>query len=755
MTDAIDIDELLKGPSIGAPKSGVSHAIDIDELLKGQSVNEMTSQQQEPIQQDFSWPRYLGETAAKTLIRPQFAENMDPHLSYQEREQALHGAPEDAAAAQAVEEAARAGLAPPPEKTFMDAITQRQNMMNPARTAHILNAVAAAPDRAERIQSGLEAQGINLDTQRPTTAFQRGAGKALEFAIEAARNPTSAPLQAAKLGAGMATVSQGLQGMGANPLVADIVGAVGAKTPENVLKTLASPSKMAALPGKIAAIPGKIASIPNKLMKHAATIGAEPNVEALKLAEKHGVDLPLNVGLRSTPLNWMQNVLSKTIMSSKKFKDSMQQSNESMLRAVKKNIDTLGEDVAPSAASQKFRDFILSEEKEANQIARAEYDTARNLLKPTDKVTPTHTAKTIEAMEEFLTRDITSPETQAVAKHVAKLAEAWGISPKGVKAATLADGSSIDPATMKKIVDKIARELPAKPISVQRLAGVRSELGDILKHPVKVLGKEKWLQSLQQSITKDLEASANQEYVAAIKHANKSYATNYASRFKQDIAESILKNDTPLYTYEQLTNTKSLDALNRIAGESPKAKDVVNSLKKAKVREIFHNAFSEDGLKMGNFSRVFDKKETSQEFIKGLLGNESYKNLSEIAKISREYTAAGRDLLNTSSTAYVASDLNKLGRVTDSVKAALIALFAANPAKAIPLIAGGASIVAVPNMVSRLLANPKFVKQARAFAVARKNGNQKYSNQLLPLLGKNASNILSERRKKEESNGND
>jgi len=474
---------------------------------------------------------------------------------------------------------------------------------------------------------------------------------------------------------------------------------------------------------------------------HIASLGTEPNVEALKLAEKHGVELPLNVGMRSKALNATSNFLSKSVFASKKFTDSFNRSNKSMLDVVKKNIDISGAE--PSTASQNFKDFLSQEQKDAKKLVDVEYGNARKLLNKGDSVIPKHTIDSIHAMKEILTRDIQSPATKKVASYVIKLADSWGIAPKGAKLAKGWEKIADDPKLMGQLIDSF--ETKAKAIPIEKLEGVRSELGNILGHKQEVLGMENWLKGIRNSITKDFESSANKPYVQEIKKANNFYRESYAARFKEDLAESILTGDKPLYTYGKLSGpnaANNLDILERVAGQSPKAKEVLDALKKAKTREIFNSAFTEEGIKLGNFVRQFEKSEVNQELLKKLMGPEPYKNLSELSKVMREQIDSGKDMLNTSSTAYVASDLSILKKFGTETTAALIGLFSSHPSVAIGALGAAATKIAVPNLISRLMADPKFVQQARAFAIARKNGNMKHSGQLMENLGKHANEIL-------------
>jgi hypothetical protein len=495
-----------------------------------------------------------------------------------------------------------------------------------------------------------------------------------------------------------------------------------------------------------------------KNIARAVSLGTKPNEELFNLVEKQGVEVPINVGMESRPLNLATNYLSKTMFSSQKFRDSIKRADKSMLKSAEDKMNTLGtENVVPSEASQKFKDFLIKQEKEVNQLVSKEYDNARALLKPADSVIPMHTIKTIESMKDILESPVKDKSTKAVAKVVLDLADAWHMTPKDLsKQIRTGNGEKLleHPEAISRILQQIGKSSHHN-VPLTQLDMVRSQIGKILGHKQEVYGMEKWLKGLQSSIAKDLENSSNKEYVSSLRKAHDLYRESYASRFREDLAESIMTGKEPLYTYNQLNDTHTLKTLEKIAGESSEAKELVNSLKKAKVREIFNKAYTQEGVNTGNFSRIFDKNEVSQEFLKELFGPEAYKGMSDLASIMKEQQAAGREVLNTSGTAYTQSDLKTLGKFGSAVAGAITALFATNPGVGVAGLGAAVTTVGATNYLSRLMANPAFVKQARAFAIARKNNNIKFSDQLLNQMGKTANTILkaeSYNQQKEEDN---
>jgi hypothetical protein len=495
-----------------------------------------------------------------------------------------------------------------------------------------------------------------------------------------------------------------------------------------------------------------------KNLAKAASLFSNPNEELFNLAEKQGVELPVNVGMNSRPLNFLSNYFSKSMFGSKDFKESIKKADKSMLKSAQDKMNLLGvENVEPSTASRQFKDFLVNEEKEANEVIKKAYNTNRALIGESDTVVPTNTKKTIQAMKHILEAPVKDKDTKMVSKIVLDLATEWKIAPKKIaKEVQLGNAEKVleNPQSMREVINAIQKSMTnegleagkigvssQKAIPLQQLDTVSNMLGSIIGNN-KVYGMKKWLVSLKKSVDMDLKGSSNKEYVLGLKKADKLYEETYASRFKEDLAHSIMTGKEPLFTYNQLNDTHTLQILDQIAGESPKAKTLVNSLKKAKVREIFNKAYTTEGVNTGNFARIFDRDEVSQEFLKKLLGSEAYEGMADLASIMKEQQAAGREILNTSGTAYTASDFKILSKFGAGTVGAIGYLFGTNPTLAVAGLGGAVTAATAINGLSRIMADPAFVKQARAFAIARKNNNIKYSEQLLNQMGKTAYRIL-------------
>lgn len=471
---------------------------------------------------------------------------------------------------------------------------------------------------------------------------------------------------------------------------------------------------------------------PKNMALGAATFMAKPNERAFELAQKHGVSLPLNVGLRSKSTNWAANNYLKSIFTSGVYEDALKESNESMVNAVKRNIDELGTSrLKPSEASGEFRRFIQAEEKSAEEEISKLYDESSKLLKKTDVVKPKNTANFISNLEEMLNRDIQSPATKKVANIVGNLAESWGLAPPGKTLKQLED----NPKLIEAYLDQFKKNMPNIP--VEKLIGIRKELGTITNYDPTIKGSESYLNGLKSVIDKDIETMSNKEFLSKWREANREFKTSVADRFRGDVARSLLANEMPTEAFSLLNSPENIKEISKIAGKSQKSEEIFNALKKAKVREIFSNSLQDESLRVSPFINIFNKKEKNVELLESLMPKRTVNNLSEIAEIAEEFKHANQELLNTSRTALTSSEIAKAEKLTKGVLSTLFngAIGSGVGAMAGIGSTGGAAIgIAMPNLMSRLVANPKFVDAARAYALNRKNGRQAHADTILKRL---------------------
>lgn len=598
-------------------------------------------------------------------------------------------------------------------------------------------------DTAGHIAHGI---GEFMNPLIPGAGYLKGAKLGVKGLAKVLGKEASAATGASTLMHGVPQMSEegSLAGVGENMLK----GVIGARAGQKVLSPEALKSVVTAPKKALTELPAKVMSW-----------GTEPNKEVFELAEKHGVELPSNVGMGGTggkAQNWVHNNFLKSIFTSGKYKKAIEEADQSMIDAVKRNIDTLGpSQLKPSEASGEYKRHLKTAEQEATESSKKLYNDAEKILSEKDKIVPKHTITAIEDMRELLNRDIKAPGTKKIVDKIAELADRWGINPnrqppkigfgKTPKDVSFSNVEAVEknPEFINKILDSMQNN--KTPIHLGRLNGVRKELLQMTDYDPDVRGVKGYLKKLIGSISDDMESAPNQPFVEAWKAANQNFKHTIGDVFRKDMAESIMTGQMPVEAFNMMSNARDIKELGRIAGETAKGREIFDALKKAKVRDIFANTLNEEKLSTGNFINLF-KKEGQQETLAALLPPDAYHNMVELTKVAREYQKAGRDLLNTSGTSWVTADITRINEV---IKNSLKALYGAGKGTAVTAGIGAAAATAgagplassliaaaTPNLVSRMVSNPEIVKKARAYALARMNGNEKGAENLMKQLMK-------------------
>lgn len=467
----------------------------------------------------------------------------------------------------------------------------------------------------------------------------------------------------------------------------------------------------------------RVKDLPAKAM----AFRANPNEEVFKLAEKHGVELPFNVGMGSRPANFTANNYLDSIFARDRYQKVFTNAAEKMLDKVKGVFNTLGKkELKPSEASTEFKNFMYKDrikmEKEGNKL----YLDARNLLTPKDKIVPQNTINALKGAAEELKSDFSVPGKQKVANIIHQIIESWGISPKGLpkgKGKVMKTGD-VDPKYLEQILGQISS---GKPINTARLDKLVKDLKKTIDYDMEVRGEKGFLKKLIAESEKDLLTSGNPEYLAKRKEATQFWAENVAARFRGQTGKSILKRDAPTEAFNLMTSPDKVRRVEAIIGKTKEGQQAFNSLKRAKLIDIFDKAIEDESIRATPFANIFSKKSKQQEMIETLVGKKSYKELAEIAKIAKAFKQAGRELLNTSRSAVTHADFTRGEKLLKSIISTFVGSSAGLGAAGLP---GALAGPAGPYILSHVASNPKWVRQARQYALAKQKGNEKYANTL-------------------------
>lgn len=511
----------------------------------------------------------------------------------------------------------------------------------------------------------------------------------------------------------------------------------GARLAEDIGKSMIGGSAALKAPGLLKSLTKPVQSTKNVLAKGASRF-LTPDESFLAKAAKHDIEVPLNVGAHSGPANFVANNYLKTMFSSKKYNDFLKNSDESVIKAVKKHIDELGTtDLKPHEASSLYAQALKEDEKVLRKKSSKRYAQAEKMLDKSEAIVPKNTIKSLQSgpVRDLLSNLSPSSSQKKVMDRIKDISDKLIPSEKDLPASFLKSHGHNE-----KLVKAALKSLKSsKNVNAKDLINLRKSLLETLHYEPDIRGSEAFLSRIVKDLDKDISRIPNTGFLEKHREANQFFKENIGQRFRKDLAISVMKGESPRDAFNLMNSVDNIKQFQKISGETDRGKELFNALKKAKVRDIMKSSV-EGGLESGNiknasFSNLFKKGEGRNELLQELLGKKSYDNLSEIAEVADQFAKDGRQLLNTSGTAHVASDLNASKEVAKQVTKNLAYIFgtAAGGYSAAGL-TGAIGAVGAPYVVSNLMSDPKFINAARAYAIARKNGQEKYANTLLKKL---------------------
>lgn len=479
----------------------------------------------------------------------------------------------------------------------------------------------------------------------------------------------------------------------------------------------------------------------------------KPNTEVFSLAEKHELPLPFNIGLNNPDLNDLaNNTFKKSRFTSNVYKDTVNKAHQALVDKVKNVIDsTSPHDFEPSEASREFVNIMKSHEEDAQKLAKAMYAEADSLAKKTDAIYPSRTNKAIYNISKDVESDLLESDKAAmqVMGITGKLKEKFNL-PEPKKSVVKREFSKAllekNPELLNEIEEAGIFSEGKKPIEVKRLIKVRQSLNRILDYDPDIKGVKARLYELRDAIDADIDSVANQEFIKRYRAANTFYREGVADRFRGDIARSVLTGEFPKEAFNLMGSIKGVEAVEKMAGTTPQGKEIVDALKKARLKDVFANSLKDEGLALAPFTNLFNRKEKNRELIKKLLSsNKKYQDLSEVSKVAKEFQKSGVDMLQPSATATTSADLAKLGQIGEGAMRFFLGAPAAavlgHPSIATGLAAAGAGQMALNatkaksiNLISKLAADPKFTNDLRIYATAKSQGKNIYADTIMKRL---------------------
>lgn len=471
---------------------------------------------------------------------------------------------------------------------------------------------------------------------------------------------------------------------------------------------------------------------------------ANPKKIINKLAKQEGIDLPFQVKLGGKFNAFLANTYLKSLFTNKVYDTVIEKADTDMINAVKNKINQINpEQATGDSASLRAADFLQQDAKNTKEVVRKLYDESNSKITEKDAIKPVNTFKAMHDIFPKIKAASPSKDMTFVANKLKKIGEEWGFLPNLEKYANTTEDNS----NLIKILQKEWNNKNIKDISLEDLDIQIKALKNDIKYEKDIPGVKNFLNGLIGAMEKDLASSQNKEFVKSRAIANKYFKQNIADRIRTNMASSLMNGERPTEAYKYMGKAKDIRFLQKVLGESKAASEVLSSLKRAKLEEIFQdNILFRDGtINYGSFSNLFSHQPEKQALLKELLG-EQYQGVKDLSQIAQGFADSGKLFGNPSKTTLSARDVQG---VKEAIVYAGRLLFSGGA------LASGATTLGIsdPAMVyasSYLLSNKRFVNTVLKYAEARspesktvlKNRIQKIVKQIGSSIEKRPSSLI-------------
>lgn len=460
------------------------------------------------------------------------------------------------------------------------------------------------------------------------------------------------------------------------------------------------------------------------LKKGAAKIlalGSNPNAGVNAAAKSEGIDLPFEIALGGKVQKFLANTGLKSLFVTKAYNNVIENADRDMINAVKRKINEINPiQLDGEISSIKAKEFLKEEKAALSEEAEKLYQHQRSFLKETDSAKPINGFKAAHEILPEVSASSPSKGMQFVAQKISQIGKDWGWLPDLSK-------YEDSPELIKKINESWGKGDKIKNISAKTIDTELKALKQNMRDKDVIHGVETLLYKFINGLEKDISTVKNKEFLEARKTANTFFKQEIGERMRTNIATSLLKGEVPKDAFVYMGSAPNIRQLEHIMGKSEAAKEVMTSLKRAKLEQTLtsHIMDSSGTITYSKLSNLFNKSPEKQALLKQLLG-EQYAGMKKLANIAQEFVSSGKEFGNPSKTTLSARDVNGLKDVltvignTAATIAGSTALHGIAPAAAIePLAIRGLSYIA---------SDKKIVNAAIKYAEASQKNNPKDKN---------------------------
>lgn len=417
----------------------------------------------------------------------------------------------------------------------------------------------------------------------------------------------------------------------------------------------------------------------------AATTGGKLNKEALASAQRIGLQLPPGLATDSTLAKAIQNTALKSWFSSKAYNEVMQNIPKKLIEELESNLDQIAPKLidiessktAGEVASGQFKEALSNRSVAWKEESNKLFDNAIKSLKDTDVIEPKETLAAIKQMKSDLDIGLRDPQ--------------------GAKASVL--------NALTELEQKIA--LRGGKAKIKDLVGEQQDLMKLGKYG-DVTGYENYFNGLANVITEEVSKyKGNKIFSDNYLPARNFYKENIVDRLRSDIARSVLSGENSKLAISYMKTPQQIRELSNVLGNHPNAKEIMQTLKRAKISEILESKGVINSTGEFNSNRFLSlfSKDSNNELLRELMGPNLKRVQQNITPIAKVIESSKKVLGNPSETANVMKDFGIAANIATGLATA--ATTGSVPV-GVGVAAGGAGLI---NIVSRAFASPKYLQK--------------------------------------------
>lgn len=466
------------------------------------------------------------------------------------------------------------------------------------------------------------------------------------------------------------------------------------------------------------------------------SLGAKPNHEVNALAKKYDIQLPFQVALRGKAQEFVSNTFLKSLFTAKVYDDIIINADKDMINAVKEKIAQVSpEQISGDIASARTREFLNEENLVIdNQVNKLYNENAFPKLKETDRHVPENTADFIRSSLKNnleLSAAVPGPAAKPVASYLKDIGEKWGFIPPKNSLKEFEDS----PDFLRKVIEAFQSTSPE--VSVRDMISQLRTTYQYTKHQKEIPGVANLYNGLVGALQKDIESTANKEFLAEWRTANQYYKQEKVDRIKTSMAKSIMEGEVPKEAFSYMDAVPEIRQLQKIIGGSANGREILGELKRAKLDQVLSSKIIDASgtILYGQLSNMFLRNPEKQALLKELLG-ESYDGMKELSKIAQEFVKSGKEFGNPSKT--MLSSRDDQG-IKDMFKIGLNLIGSIGAGALSHGMVGMAEGPLAIRSLSKLVSNKKYIDAALKYSKAN---NQKEKATLANRLSRIAQHIL-------------